>query len=531
MFNLDIPTLRVVAVLLVMGTLATLLVFWRNQKFKVQTGFWIAGIVTYSISFLLVLLRDNATNLPVNIGIDLCKYASSMFFLYGIKKAQGSETPLFSSIAIFLSLGLLSWYINYNTFSAQARIALVSGITALMSFLSAGALWQSPRFKWRSPEFAALVTFVLFALLNMCRIIYIGSAEVINFSFLTISFYSSAFFIAALTFLLILMSHNQLQEELALLLVQDKRDNAAKLQGVEKRWLLALEYSNAGAWEMDREANMITLTSQWWQMLGYDTPERTITLREFLEYVHPEDRSKLLVQRQRVDDGISHIVNTEHRLRRSNRTWLWVCSRGQNISTPGTNDFNKIIGVDMDISENKIAQNKLELAIAESRQATLMATKANRAKSSFLANVSHEIRTPMNAILGFSQLLVDDKSLGTLQRENLDIINNSAQHLLGLIDDILNLSRIDSGNYKIDKKELDPTSLCKEIALYFDKKPDNDKVSFEVDISSQLPSIVEADPKAIRQICINLLTNAFKFTHQGKISFKVDIARRKNQDA
>src|SRR5688572_18138487 len=271
---------------------------------------------------------------------------------------------------------------------------------------------------------------------------------------------------------------------------------------------------------------MITLTSQSAKLHSYEQKERTITLREFLQYVHPEDWSKLLRQQQRVEDGVSHIVNTEHRLKGSNGNWIWVYSRGQNISTPGTNDFNKIIGIDMDITENKINQSKLEQAIAESKLATNIAIKANKAKSSFLANVSHEIRTPMNAILGFSQLMVDDHTLAPLQRENLEIINSSAQHLLTLIDDILNLSRIDSGHYKIDNKQLDPAVLFQEIAKYFEKKPLKAEVAFDINISEQLPSIIEADPKAIRQICINLLTNAFKFTNKGRITFKVDIVRK-----
>jgi PAS domain S-box-containing protein len=531
MFNLDIPTLRVVALFLVLGTLAALLVFWKNHKFKAQTTLWIAGIVTYSVPFVLVLVRDNTVSLAFNLGIDLSKFASNLFFLYAIRKGQGRNTSLLPGIAFFIGLGAASWYFNYVSSNMEARMILIAFAAVLMSAVSAWTLWRSPRFRWRSPESAALVIFVLFAILNASRVVYLGTAETIVYDYLTVAFYSSAFFVSALSFVLILMGHSQLEEDFAQLMVRDKRENAAKLQSVETRWLIALEYSNAGAWELHRDTNMITLTSQWAKMLGYEQQERTITLREFLQYVHPEDWSKLLRQRQRVEDGVSHIVNTEHRLKGSNGNWIWVYSRGQNISTPGTNDFNKIIGIDMDITENKINQNKLEQAIAESKQATSIAIKANKAKSSFLANVSHEIRTPMNAILGFSQLLVDDHTLAPLQRENLEIINNSAQHLLTLIDDILNLSRIDSGHYKIDNKKLDPVALFGEIAKYFEKKPLKAEVAFEVNISEQLPSIIEADPKAIRQICINLLTNAFKFTNQGRITFKVDIVRTKDQDA
>ena len=527
MFNLDIPTLQVASLLLVTGTMTALLVFWKNHKLKVQSRYWIVGIVTYSLAFVLLLARDHIDTLLVNVGVDLSKYISSMLFLYAISKSQGRHWPLLPGVVIVTSLGIAAWYFNYLIDNAKARMALIAVFTALMCFFSAWAITQAPQFKWRSAEFPLFVIFALFAVLNVGKIVYIGTADDIDNSYLTIAYFGSAFFIAGLTFILILIGYDKLEQDRARRMVKDQQENAAKLQRVEKRWLLALEYSNAGAWELHRDTNLITLTSQWAKMLGLEPQEQTVSLREYLHYVHPEDRSKLLAQRHAVETGTSHIVNSEHRLRRSNGSWLWVYSRGQNISTPGTNDFNKIIGVDMDITDNKINQHKLELAIAESKQATSMALKANKAKSSFLANVSHEIRTPMNAILGFSQLLVDDKTLTPPQRENLDIISNSAQHLLGLIDDILNLSRIDSGHYKIDNKQLNPAPLFSEIAKYFEKKPLKAEVAFDVDISPQLPSSIEADPKAIRQICINLLTNAFKFTHQGKITFKVNLVRKK----
>src|SRR5687768_10010601 len=155
MFNLDIPTLRVVALLLVLGTLAALLVFWKNQKFKVQTTFWIAGIVMYSIPFVLVLIRDNPGNLPFNFGIDLSKFCSNMLFLYAIRKSQERDLLLLPSMGIFVGLAIASWYFNYISSSIEARMILVALPAVLMSTFSALTLWQSPRFRSRSPECAA----------------------------------------------------------------------------------------------------------------------------------------------------------------------------------------------------------------------------------------------------------------------------------------------------------------------------------------------------------------------------------------
>lgn len=173
--------------------------------------------------------------------------------------------------------------------------------------------------------------------------------------------------------------------------------------------------------------------------------------------------------------------------------------------------------------QGKLNEQQLQNAVVEAQQAREQAVQASKAKSEFLANVSHEIRSPMNAILGFSQLIMDDVNLTATQKENLEIINSSGQHLLSLIDDILNLSRIESGNYHVSPMRFNPNLFFNEIVQFYLKRPIKIGVIFEPIISSDLPAGILADPKGIRQICINLLSNAFKFTIKGHVTFRVDI--------
>jgi CheY-like chemotaxis protein len=125
----------------------------------------------------------------------------------------------------------------------------------------------------------------------------------------------------------------------------------------------------------------------------------------------------------------------------------------------------------------------------------------------------------MNAIMGFSQLLMDDNTLTAKQRENLEIITTSSQHLLSLIEDVLNLSRIESGHLNIRRVPVEPVAFFTELTNFFRKRPQKAGVEFRIDVAEEWPPALVFDPKCVRQVCINLLSNAFKFTQSGWISF------------
>ena len=147
--------------------------------------------------------------------------------------------------------------------------------------------------------------------------------------------------------------------------------------------------------------------------------------------------------------------------------------------------------------------------------------QANRAKSVFLANMSHEIRTPMNAILGFSQLMLRDQDLTPRQCQYLGTINRSGEHLLALINDILEMSKIEAGRTTLNPSTFDLPVLLKDLEMMFRVRTDEKKLSFSVEMIGDVPQYIVTDINKLRQVFINVLGNAVKFTEQGGIGLRV----------
>jgi CheY-like chemotaxis protein len=154
------------------------------------------------------------------------------------------------------------------------------------------------------------------------------------------------------------------------------------------------------------------------------------------------------------------------------------------------------------------------------------AEAANRAKSTFLANMSHEIRTPMNAILGYSQLMLRDPALGPEAKGNLHIINRSGDHLLGLIDDILDMSKIEAGRVALNPVTLELDGFLKDLTAMFRFRAEAKGLALEVIEEGECARYIVADEGKIRQALINLLGNAVKFTERGWIRLRVSLHQR-----
>lgn len=161
----------------------------------------------------------------------------------------------------------------------------------------------------------------------------------------------------------------------------------------------------------------------------------------------------------------------------------------------------------------------------EYRIAKQAAEAASVAKSAFLANMSHEIRTPMNAILGFSQLMSRDTGLTEHQRQQLDIINSSGEHLLALINDVLQMSKIEAGRVSANVAALDLHALTDEIESMFGLRAEGKGLALKVTRAPDVPRFVVTDENKLRQILVNLLGNAVKFTSEGSVELRVDVYR------
>ncbi|TAG95453.1 MAG: PAS domain S-box protein [Oscillatoriales cyanobacterium] len=170
-------------------------------------------------------------------------------------------------------------------------------------------------------------------------------------------------------------------------------------------------------------------------------------------------------------------------------------------------------------AQTEIADRKQ--AEAALQKAALVAETANRAKSEFLANMSHELRTPLNGVLGYAQILKTDKTLNPDHQESLSNIQQCGQHLLMLIEDVLDLSKIEAMKMELYPTELNILDFIKNIADLFQMRASQKEIIFRYEQVSPLPKCVYVDEKRLRQILINLLSNAVKFTNSGGVTFKV----------
>ena len=178
------------------------------------------------------------------------------------------------------------------------------------------------------------------------------------------------------------------------------------------------------------------------------------------------------------------------------------------------------IGVNWLARQLSISRQELEKSSQRLQIKAQEAEAANLAKSTFLANMSHELRTPLNAILGFSQLMSRDATIGDPQQESLDIINRSGEHLLNLINDILEMSKIEAGKLVLNETTFDLHRLLATIEAMFRIKAENKGLWFEFDLETNLPQYIAGDERKIRQLLINLLSNAIKFTQSGGVTLK-----------
>ncbi len=283
------------------------------------------------------------------------------------------------------------------------------------------------------------------------------------------------------------------------------------LEKSEHRFRLTMEATMTGLWHWDMQEHIVW-SDENYEMLGYAPHSFDMNLSNFTALLHPDDvQSMFATIKLQVAEKKSFVV--QFRLRNAKNTWTWIEGRGKTTDYDVQGNPSFMVGTHVNIQHQK----SIEHALAQAKQ---QAETANRAKSEFLANMSHEIRTPLNGILGLSELALDEPDPEQLKKE-LKKIHHSAQLLLGIINDVLDFSKIESGQLDIQHSPFSLSQLIDNLNTLFQPIAREKHLIFRILADQQLAVTYLGDELRIKQVLINLISNALKFTPTGEVVVKI----------
>ncbi|MCG8632810.1 MAG: ATP-binding protein [Desulfobacterales bacterium] len=321
------------------------------------------------------------------------------------------------------------------------------------------------------------------------------------------------------------------------------QETLTALQYSEEHFRALIENASDLIWILDKLGNFIYVSPSTRRILGYDS--RDLLGKNAFDFVHPDDRQELYKRFQKRSKSLIKAQPTAHRFRHKQEYWCILESIGKNllnhpaISGMVINSRNitkrkrteQALKQSHQRLEHRVQERTRELTVLNKtlnneiqirKQKEDELARANLAKSNFLANVSHEIRTPLNSVMGFSELLttmIKDRQ----QASYLSAISLAGKNLLALINDILDLSKMEAGKLEISNAPVSPATLFKEVFHLFDIKAREKGLHFSTHIPPDLPGCLFLDEMHLRQVLTNLIDNAIKFTKNGSIKLRITV--------
>ena len=304
--------------------------------------------------------------------------------------------------------------------------------------------------------------------------------------------------------------------------VTESRRLIAELADQRQQLEIALDASELGLWDLDVDSGHVHRSRQWHELLGVEVGSVVSTVQGWAERVHPDDLSRVIANTDANMRGESRAFCVEYRIRHGSGRWVWVEDRGRVVEFHADGRPKRAVGVVSDATERRRIALELEDSRAE-------AVRESEAKGSFLANMSHEIRTPLTAVLGYAELAQDEieDPLGDPARvaEQLDAVLRNGRHLQELLDGVLDLSKIQAGEAQLVLERTDVREVARDAIAMLAGRAKQKGLELVFETAGPLPSRVRTDALRVRQVLVNLLGNALKFTNGGRITVRLRLTQ------
>ena len=318
--------------------------------------------------------------------------------------------------------------------------------------------------------------------------------------------------------------------------ITSRKKSEKQVKKLKNRLELATSSAGIGIWELNLKSDDLYWNDNMFELYEMAKETENNQYKQWVDNIHPEDRE---ATNNKFKNAVSQNKDyqDEFRVLTPAGEIKYIKAFGRIFTDFETSD-KIMVGINYDITQQKKAEKRqkeyakeLELKNFELKQAQEEAVQASKAKSEFLATMSHEIRTPMNSIIGMAEIL-SDTDLNNQQKNYLEILINASDNLLNLINDILDLSKIESGMIEIEELEFSLNQLTDSLVDLFAKQAFDKGIEFLYFIDNDVPKNLKGPANRLRQILINLLGNAVKFTDAGEVELKISLDKymSKNQD-